>query len=185
MPRPSSSPTGLTCNLRSADQPASSDLLTNLQVVFAVALLDPDNALKLRIHHEGPALAVGQDGPVLHTCRVRRQPLTHPAGNNGIVNQQRQRICRHSSGCVGSLSIYVCATCTACEVSNTVCWSLIDLMVRATIVAIGTPQTCPVMLSTQHHTFDAFSHGCTLIRQELDPLLDEACPELAGEGASI
>lgn len=81
--------------------------------------------LQLGIHHEGPALRVGEDGAVLHRGGVTGQPLPHPAGYSGIIHQHLQGV------------------------------------------------------------RDASGHGSALVRQELDPFLDQLCTELGGEGAGI
>lgn len=53
---------------------------------------DPFNPLQLGVHHEGPALAAGEDGGVLGGHAVGRQALVLPSRYVGVVRQHGQRV---------------------------------------------------------------------------------------------
>lgn len=59
---------------------------------FAVFVFDPLDALQLRIHHEGPALAGGENGGVLSGHPVCRKTLVLPRRNVSVVRQHGQRV---------------------------------------------------------------------------------------------
>ena len=60
--------------------------------VRPITRLDPLDALQLGVDHQGPALAVAQDGGVLRRHAVTRQPLVVPAGDVGVIHQHGQRV---------------------------------------------------------------------------------------------
>lgn len=60
--------------------------------MFPVFVSDPLDALQLRVHHEGPALAGGEDGGVFCGHPVGRQPLVLPRGNVSIVGEHGEGV---------------------------------------------------------------------------------------------
>lgn len=69
-------------------------LLANLSdsEVISVFVLDPLDALQLRVHHERPALAVEEDGGILQGHAVCRKALVLPGSHVSIIHQQPQGI---------------------------------------------------------------------------------------------
>ena len=64
----------------------------DLQVVLRLALLDPRDALQLRVAHQRPALGVAGDGAVLDGRAVRGQTLADPPRDRRGVHQNLQHV---------------------------------------------------------------------------------------------
>jgi hypothetical protein len=62
-------------------------LLANLgdPEFFSIFVLDPFNALQLRVDHERPALTVDEDGSILHGHAVSRETLILPGSHFSII----------------------------------------------------------------------------------------------------
>lgn len=59
---------------------------------FSVFVLDPFDALQLRVDQERPALTGDEDGGVLHRHAVRREALVLPGSHVGIIRQHPQGV---------------------------------------------------------------------------------------------
>mmetsp|Transcript_57669 Transcript_57669/g.137356 ORF Transcript_57669/g.137356 Transcript_57669/m.137356 type:complete len:203 (+) Transcript_57669:2866-3474(+) len=64
----------------------------DLQAVLGLPVLNPHDALQLRIDDQAPALGVAKDGAVLTTHPVSGQALSCPCGHLGIRGQHGQGI---------------------------------------------------------------------------------------------
>ena len=62
------------------------------EAVLALALLDPDDALELRVQHQRPALAVAQDGAVLDRGGVAGEALADPPRDLGVVDEHLEGV---------------------------------------------------------------------------------------------
>lgn len=60
--------------------------------VFSVFVLDPFDALQLRVNQERPALTGDEDGGVLHGHAVPREALVLPRRHVGIIRQHPQGV---------------------------------------------------------------------------------------------
>jgi hypothetical protein len=63
--------------------------LTNLgdPKALSIFVLDPLDALQLRVHHEWPALTVDENGSILHRHAICGEALILPGGHVGIICQ--------------------------------------------------------------------------------------------------
>lgn len=69
-------------------------LLTDLgdPEVFSVFVLDPFDALQLRVNQERPAFTGDEDGGILHGHAVGREALVLPGSHVGIIRQHPQGV---------------------------------------------------------------------------------------------
>lgn len=58
--------------------------------VCSVSVLDPLDPLQLGVHHERPALAVGEDGGILHRHAVCGEALVPPGSHDRVICQHPQ-----------------------------------------------------------------------------------------------
>lgn len=91
-------------------------LVTNLgdPEGFAICVLEPFDSLQLRVNHERPALAVGEDGGILHGHAVCREALVLPGGHVGIVRQHPQGI-QGGGEWDGNLTMEKCHPLSECK----------------------------------------------------------------------
>lgn len=59
---------------------------------FSIFVLDPFDALQLRINHKRPALTVDEDGGILHGHAVCREALILPGSYISIISQHPQGV---------------------------------------------------------------------------------------------
>lgn len=69
-------------------------LLANLgdTELFSILVLDPFDALQLRVDHERPALTVDEDGGIFHGHAVCREALILPGSHISIISQHPQGV---------------------------------------------------------------------------------------------
>lgn len=85
--------------------------------LFAVFVLDPLDALQLRIHHERPALAGSQDGGILRRHPVGGQPFVLPRRDICVVCQHGQGVqvwCRGNRDLAGETNSGFTTTGSKC-----------------------------------------------------------------------